>query len=211
MPDQLLTAIVDDHPIVIEGLKVLLAHEDNIQIVGGFYTGAELLSYMAGNPVNLVLLDVGLPDINGMDLCRSIKEISVDTVILIFSNRTERSIIMQTIQNGASGYLLKNSSLEELRNCISEAMQGRVAYSKEVYEIISRPGKNELQGVARLTKREQQILKMIAEGKTTANIADELFLSPLTVETHRKNLLQKFSVRNVAELIAEAHQQQALL
>jgi len=207
MHNQLLTAIVDDHPIVIEGLKGLLRNEPNLHIVGGFCTGSDMLSYINSHPVHLVLLDIGLPDINGMDLCRSIKAVSLSTIVLVLSNRTERSIIIQAIQNGASGYLLKNSSLEELRQCIAEAVQGKVTYSKDVSEIISRPTRNELQGIARLTRRERQILKMIAEGRTTVNIADELFLSPLTVETHRKNLLQKFGVKNVAELIAAAHQQ----
>jgi len=208
--DKLLTAIVDDHPIVIEGLKILLQNEANIQVVGGFDTGAGLLAYIKLNKVDLVLLDITLPDINGMDLCQMIKKESLATMILILSNHTERSIIMQTIQNGASGYLLKNSSITELRNCIAEALKGNICYSKEVVEIISRPTKNQLQGRPQLTRREKQILALIAEGKTSQAIATELFLSPLTVDTHRKNLMQKFDVRNVAELIMAANQQHLL-
>lgn len=205
--DKLLTAIVDDHPIVIEGLKTLLQNEENVQIVGGFGDGESILFYMKSNQVDLILLDVTLPDINGMDLCQMIKKESLTTVILILSNRTERSIIMQTIQNGASGYLLKNSSIDELRNCIAEAANGNVCFSKEVIDIISRPSKNELQGRPRLTRREKQILSLIAEGKTSQTIANDLFLSPLTVDTHRKNLIQKFEVKNVAELIKVAYEQ----
>lgn len=206
MPE-LLTAIVDDHPIVIEGLKTLLASEKNLMIVGGFCTGEELLSYLAHKPLDLVLLDITLPDINGIELCHKIKQVSLSTNILILSNHTERSIIMQAIQNGASGYLLKNSSIDELRHCITEAIKGNICYSKEVMEIISRPSKNELQGAPRLTRREKEILGLIAAGKTSQVIAQELFLSPLTVDTHRKNLIQKFGVKNVAELIMEANQQ----
>ena len=117
---------------------------------------------------------------------------------------------MQTIQNGANGYLLKNSSLEELRQCIAEAVKGNICYSKEVMEIISRPTKNELRGIPQLTRREKQILYMLAQGKTSQNIAQELFLSSLTVDTHRRNLMQKFEAKNVAELIAAGHQQQLL-
>lgn len=210
LKDKLLTAIVDDHPIVIEGLKTTLQHEANIQLIGGFCNGADILSYMKLNQVDLVLLDVTLPDINGMDLCRMIKKESLSTIILILSNHTERSIIMQTIQNGASGYLLKNSSVDELRHCIAGAIQGNIVYSKEVIGIISRPSKNQLRGAPRLTRREKQILALIAEGKTSQNIAQELFLSPLTVDTHRKNLIQKFEVKNVAELIMAASQQNML-
>jgi DNA-binding NarL/FixJ family response regulator len=208
--DKLRTALIDDHPIVIEGLKMLLQNETNVEVVGGFGSGEDFLAYLKQNRVDLVLLDITLPDINGMDLCKTIKNESLATVILVLSNHTERSIIMQTIQNGASGYLLKNSSVDELRNCIAEALKGNICFSKEVIDIISRPSKNQLQGRPQLTRREKQILSLLAEGKTSQNIADELFLSPLTVDTHRKNLIQKFEVKNVAGLIMAATQQQLL-
>jgi DNA-binding NarL/FixJ family response regulator len=208
--DRLTIAIVDDHPIVIEGLKMLLQNEDNLEVVAGFSNGESILAYTRSNKVDLILLDITLPDINGMDLCRMIKKESTATMILILSNHTERSIIMQTIQNGASGYLLKNSSIDELRNCITEAVKGNICFSKEVTDIISRPTKNQLQGRPQLTRREKQILSLIAEGKTSQAIAAELFLSPLTIDTHRKNLIQKFEVKNVAELIRVAHQQHML-
>jgi len=208
--NKLLTVIVDDHPIVIEGLKGLLMNEDNLEITAGFSNGEQLLSYLNKNPVDLILLDVTLPDISGMELCQLIKKESPNTIILILSNHTERSIIMQTIQNGANGYLLKNSSLDELRQCIGEALKGNICYSKEVMEIISRPTKNQLRGLPQLTRREKQILSLLAEGKTSQAIAQELFLSPLTVDTHRRNLMQKLEAGNVAELISAAHQQQLL-
>lgn len=209
MPE-LITAIVDDHPIVIEGLKTLLANEENLRITSSFCTGADILAYLLDQPLDLILLDITLPDISGIELCKQIKQISINTRILILSNHTERSIIMQAIQNGASGYLLKNSSIEELRHCIAEAIKGNICYSKEVMEIISRPSKNELQGAPRLTRREKEILALIAAGKTSQIIGQELFLSPLTVDTHRKNLIQKFGVKNVAELVMAATQQQVL-
>jgi DNA-binding NarL/FixJ family response regulator len=207
---KLLTAIVDDHPIVIEGLKTLLQNEPNIELIGGFCNGMDILSYIRTNRIDLILLDVTLPDINGMELCQKIKKESVATIIIILSNHTERSIIMQTIRNGASGYLLKNSTVEELRHCIAEAIKGNICYSKAVMEIISRPSKNELEGTPRLTRREKEILNMIAAGKTSQVIGQELFLSPLTIDTHRKNLIQKFGVKNVAELVMAASQQQLL-
>lgn len=208
--DKLKTVIVDDHPIVIEGLKILLQNEENLQVVTGFCNGNDLLSYVKINLVDLIFLDINLPDYNGMDLCQMIKKESRSTIVLILSNHTERSIIMQTIQNGASGYLLKNSSLEELRCCITEAIKGNICHSTEVIEIISRPSKNQLQGMPQLTRREKQILTLIAEGKTSQVIGHELFISPLTVDTHRKNLIQKFEVKNVAELIMAANQQQII-
>lgn len=205
--NKLRTVIVDDHPIVIEGLKNLLKNESNIELIGGFQNGADIMLYLESEKVDLILLDITLPDVNGMDLCLKIKKKYRSTIVLILSNRTERSIVVQTIQNGASGYLLKNSSLDELRRCIAEAVKGSICYSKEVTEILSRPSRNELLAAPRLTKREKQILELIAQGKTSQAIGDELFLSPLTIDTHRKNLLLKFQVKNVAELIMSANQQ----
>ncbi|MCX2431400.1 MULTISPECIES: response regulator [unclassified Pedobacter] len=206
-PNKLKTAIVDDHPIVIEGLKNLLKNESNIELIGGFQDGESIMKYLESEKVDLILLDITLPDVNGMDLCLKIKKKYRSVIVLILSNRTERSIVVQTIQNGASGYLLKNSSLDELRLCIAEAVKGSICYSKEVTEILSRPSRNELLAAPRLTKREKQILELIAQGKTSQAIGEELFLSPLTIDTHRKNLLQKFQVKNVAELIMSANQQ----
>ncbi|WDF55716.1 response regulator [Mucilaginibacter sp. KACC 22063] len=208
--NKLRTIIVDDHPIVIEGLKTLLQHEDNLELAGGFNNGAETLEYLKANTVDLILLDITLPDVNGIDLCQEVKQESPETMILILSNHTQRSIIMRAIQNGANGYLLKNSSLDELRHCISEAVTGNICYSRDVMEIMSKPSKNELQGAPQLTRREKQILALLAQGKTSLVIGEELFLSPLTVDTHRRNLIQKFEVKNVAELIMVATQQQLL-
>lgn len=203
-------AIVEDHPIVIQGLRTLLENMESIVLAGSFITGADFIDFLKKNEVRIVLLDIMLPDANGMDLCLEIKKISPGTCILALSNQAERSIIMQTLQNGASGYLLKNSSEEELTFCVYEALKGEITFSREVKEIIARPGRTEFKGRPQLTKREKQILRMISEGKTSAEMAEELFLSPLTIETHRRNLLQKFEVKNVAELIAAAIHQKFL-
>ncbi len=200
-------AIVDDHPIVIEGLLKLLDNKEHLRVAGYFTTGAGFMEFMKTCPVDIALLDISLPDINGMDLCKEIKMLSPGTRVLILSNHSERSIIMQALQNGASGYLLKNASSAELTASIQEALNGQITFSKEVKEIIARPTVNELKGLPQLTKREKEILLLISEGVTTAGIAEQLSLSPLTIETHRRNLLQKFEVKNVAALIKIAVQQ----
>lgn len=203
-------AIVDDHPIVIEGLKMLLANEPDISVKACFINGAGILSFIQANEMDIVLLDITLPDINGIELCRMIKAQYPTMAVLILSNHSERSMIMQAIQNGASGYLLKNASLEELTDCIHEALAGNITFSKEIKEIINRPSKNALKGVPPLTKRERQILKLLAEGKTSQEIAAVLFVSPHTIDTHRRNLLQKFEARNVVEMIMIASEQHLL-
>lgn len=203
-------AIVDDHPIVQEGLQKLLVDAGNIAITGCFTTGTDFINFLKKHPVNIVLLDISLPDINGIDLCKEIKKLSPATSVLALSNHSERSMILQMLQNGASGYLLKNISGEELISCIDEALHGQVTFSHAVKEIMSRPSVNELKDIPRLTKREKEILQLIADGLTTADIAGALHLSPLTVETHRKSLLQKFEVKNVAALIRAAIEQRLI-
>ncbi|RPE08817.1 DNA-binding response regulator [Chitinophaga lutea] len=200
-------AIVDDHPIVLEGLQRLLQNAEGMEISGCFTTGAELIDFIRGQKVDIVLLDISLPDIGGIELCREIKQLSPTTHVLALSNHSERSLILQMLQNGATGYLLKNIAVGELITCIEEARAGLVTFSKAVKEIMARPSVSDLKGATQLTKREKEILHLIAEGKTTTQIAQELNLSPLTVETHRKNLIQKFQVPNVAALIKAALQQ----
>lgn len=201
--------IVDDHPIVIEGLRMMLKSQPFFNVAGSFTTGGETLDFIRSQTVDIILLDITLPDGNGTELCREIKKISPNTSVIMFSNRSERSIIMQSIQNGASGYLLKNTSIDELVICIRGALSGDIVFCNETKQIISRLSQNDLP-VPRLTKREKQILQMVAQGKTSNMIAEELFLSPLTVDTHRKNLLQKFHAKNSTELISRAIQQRMI-
>ncbi|MBB6108560.1 response regulator transcription factor [Mucilaginibacter lappiensis] len=208
--DKIILAIVDDHPMVIEGLKSLLKSETAIYTSVSFTKGREFISFLSQNEVNLVFLDISLPDANGIELCKEIKKISPKTIVLGLSNQTERSMMLQMLQSGASGYLLKNVSPDELLTCIQEALHGLITFSREAKEIMGRPSKAGLNEVASVTKREKQILQLLAQGKTTAAIATELFLSPLTVDTHRKNLLQKFEVKNTAELLMAAVHQKLL-
>lgn len=203
--------IVDDHPIVIEGLKIMLSNKPFFHISETFIHGSEVISFVKNNDVDILLLDISLPDISGIQLCENIKKISPDTSVIMFSNRSERSIIMQCIQNGASGYLLKNVSLEELMDCFQGALSGNIVFCNETKNIISKPSPQELTSTPRLTKREKQILQFLAKGKTSNEIANELCLSPLTVDTHRKNLLNKFSAKNSAELVNIAIQQNMIL
>jgi len=207
MNQKITLAIVDDHPIVVQGLQMILANNNDINVTGCFTSGSDFIEFLKDNKVNIVLLDIMLPDSNGMDLCKEIKSVAPDTCVLALSNHSERSIVMQMLQNGASGYLLKNVSVQELTSCIYDALNGEVAFSKAVKEILARPTANDLKGIPQLTKREKEVLQLIAEGKTTAVMAKHLFVSPLTIETHRRNLLQKFEVRNVASLIKIAADQ----
>ncbi|MBC9932824.1 response regulator [Chitinophaga qingshengii] len=203
-------AIVDDHPIVVKGLKDLLEMEPEWTVVGCFHTGNSLLAFMADNEADIILLDISLPDTSGIRLCKEIRRRWPDTQIVAVSNLSDRSIIQQMLQQGAGAYILKTATPEEVTQCITEVMGGNIFISKEVQEIISRPGLNAPATIPELTKREKQILQLLAEGKRSADIAAELFISPLTVKTHRATLLQKFGVSNMVALVKSARELQLI-
>lgn len=199
-------AIVDDHPIVLEGLqKVLMQAYDYVSTIC-FSTGGEFLNYIkkSGGGSDIVMIDITLPDINGIDLCKEVKILSPATCVLAFSNHNERSTIMRMLQNGASGYLLKNAGADEVVSCINEALDGQIALSREAKEIMAKPSARDLQVLPALTKREKEILKLVADGQTSASIAGQLHVSPLTVETHRRNLMQKFNVKSMTAAVKVA-------
>ncbi|WP_413512975.1 response regulator [Myroides odoratus] len=196
--EKLILAIVDDHPMILEGIKSLLSHA-NFQLFT-FTKGTALLDFIQSNPVDIVLLDIILSDGNGLDFCKSIKQQFPTLIVLGLSNQTERSIIFRFLENGANGYILKNADPEEILEGIEKAIQGDLILSKEVQEIILRSTPLSFE-IPKLTKREHQILQAIAQGDTSAVIAQNLFISLVTVETHRRNLLQKFKAKNMIELV----------
>lgn len=204
MESKINLSIVDDHPVVIQGIKNMLQHDMFMNVATAFTDGKSLMTFLENNRPDLILMDITLPDIKGIELCLIVKKKYPEICIIMLSNRSERSIILQCVQNGASGYLLKNSSVEELSNCIRKALSGDIVFCSEVKEILNKPSAADFRSLPRLTKREKEILNLVTEGKTSNSIAKELFLSPLTVETHRRNLMQKFDVKNTAELIREA-------
>jgi len=193
--------IVDDHQLVIEGLKSLLKSCQEIKVVASFKTGNEALKYLETSSVDVVLLDINMPDINGIDVCNSITKNYKDIAVIGLSTYNDRSIINQMISNGAKGYLLKNVTESELIEAIAKVYRGSYYYGSEIQKVMANTIFQTLGEIPRLTKREKQILKEIVSGKTTNTIAEELFISSLTVETHRRNLMKKMNAPNVASLV----------
>ena len=194
--------VVDDHPIVISGISGLLSDLDNIQIIEKLQSGVTLLDYIEKNKVDLILMDIFLPVITGIDLCKAIKQKFPQVIVIGMSSQSERSLVMQFVQNGGNGYILKSASFDEFKNCIYKAIEGEIVFSDEVRAIISQPQSEDLDRIPSLSRREKDITLLLSKGKSTQEIADELFLSFLTVQTHRRNILQKYKTKNVAELIA---------
>jgi DNA-binding NarL/FixJ family response regulator len=199
--------IVDDHPMVVAGLQQLLSQLEGMHVTATACNAFDAMALLRKQPVDVILLDINLPDINGIDLCKKIKKEFPEIKILGISTFSERSYISRMIENGASGYLIKSASAEEIASAIQTVLGGRLYLSLSMEHLLQ-PSSRAPSGVLpALTRREKEVLRLIAEGLTNPQIAGKLFISPLTVDSHRKNLLTKFSVNNAASLIRIAVEQ----
>jgi len=196
--------IVDDHPVVVEGLKAMLNQLPHIHVAGSAADGREAMEFLHKSAVEVVLLDINLPDTNGIELCQKIKKEFPVVKVLGISNFGDRSYISRLIDAGALGYLIKNAKPEEITDAIQTVMQNRLYLSLELEHILTSPTIIKDRAVPELTKREKEVLQLIADGLTNNEIAGKLFISPLTVDSHRKNLLTKLNVKNTAALIKTA-------
>jgi DNA-binding NarL/FixJ family response regulator len=197
--------IIDDHPLVIDGIRTMLKDENYFQIVAAAKSGKEALSFLDSHPcIDIILLDINLPDTDGLRLCEQIREKNKTTKILGLTYVNEAGIINGLIRKGANGYLLKNMEREELILAMNQVLDGAIYLSKAANEKIVQQlqaydlSKNDMPA---LTRREKEVLKLLSEGMTSNEIACKLYLSNYTVDTHRKNMLQKFNVHNTQTLL----------
>lgn len=202
--------IVDDHPLVIDGLKTMLKDVGYMQVTGAVKSGRDALNFLdEHSDINVILLDINLPDIDGLHLCEQIRARNKTVKIIGLTYVNEAGIITQLIKKGGNGYLLKNMEREELISAIDQVLDGSVYLSKAANEkIVQQLQAYDLPGnaVPALTRREKEILLLLSKGMTSHEIAAQLFLSTFTVDTHRRNMLQKFNVHNTQALINMANQ-----
>jgi DNA-binding NarL/FixJ family response regulator len=198
--------IIDDHPMVVAGLNSLLGRLENIEVAGAVSNAFDAIPFLKKNKIEVVLLDINLPDISGIDLCKKIHKEFPDIKILGISTFSERSYISRMIENGASGYLIKSASAGEIAEAIDTVLKGKIYLSVSMEHIAKPLSIMPSDNLPALTKREKEILQLISEGLTNNQIAEKLFISPLTVDSHRKNLLTKLNVNNTASLIKLAVQ-----
>ncbi|MGC4235282.1 MAG: response regulator transcription factor [Niabella sp.] len=198
--------IVDDHYMVIEGIRSLLQNEQEIVWLGHATNAASCLGFLQQQQPDVILMDINLPDKSGIDLCKEVKENFPFVFIIGLSTFNQYSFIDKMMENGASGYLLKNATREEMMEAIHTVMKGKLYLSGEAAHTLIRPQA----ATILLTRREKEVLELIAEGLTNNEIAEKLYISITTVDTHRKNLLSKFDCRNVASLVRKASQLQFL-
>lgn len=198
--------IVDDHPVVLEGMRSLLQDYDQVSVEGTCVNGEETLAFLEKCQIEVVLLDINLPDISGIELCKQIKQRYPAVYVIAISNYNERSMITKMLQHGATGYVLKNASAQDLINAIETVFRKTLFFSPEVQQSLFDAALENVEDLPKLTRREKEVLRCIGEGKTTNEIGEKLFISPYTVETHRRNLMQKFEVSNAASLVRLASQ-----
>ena len=198
--------IVDDHYMVIEGIRSLLQNEKGIEWTGHAMNAESCMAFLRHQQPDVILMDISLPDKSGIDLCREVKEKYPSVFIIGLSTFNQLSFIRKMMDSGASGYVLKNATQEELMTAIEAVIRGKTFLSDEVSHTLQR---NKDTGIV-LTRREKEVLELIAEGLTNNEVAEKLFISPATVDTHRKNLLAKLEARNTASLVKIAMQLQLI-
>ena len=190
--------IVDDHYMVVEGIRSLLQNEKNIEWTGHASNAASCLAFLHKQLPDVILMDINLPDKSGIDLCKEVREKYPSVFIVGLSTFNQQSFIQKMMDNGASGYVLKNATQEELMEAIRTVMKGKTYLSEEAAQSLR---KNADADKPVITRREKEILELIAEGLTNHEIAAKIFISTSTVDTHRKNLLAKLNAKNTAALV----------
>lgn len=204
------TLIIDDHQLVIDGIRSLLSQESNISCDGWARSGQEGLRRLQDERYDVVLLDINMPEMDGLKTCRLIRNQHPDVKVIALTMIGERSMIKAMVEAGANGYLLKNVGQQELVRAIQRVHEGKAHYSEEITEILLTPETRKLSLAGKnpkLSSREIQILKLIVDEMTTTEISDALNISVNTVETHRRNIMHKLGTRNIAGVVRVAIEQ----
>lgn len=195
--------IVEDHPIVSDSLSRMISETFGDIICVHATTGAKGLSYLNGNHFDIILLDINLPDMSGIDFCLLAKTRFADLKVLVITSLAQRHIIDRAVQAGVKGFVLKTSDIRDITEGIRQVMAGNSYFGTGVKNLMEG---HSVSGTSEpvITRRETEILRLIADGFTNQEIADKLFISTSTVDSHRKNLLMKFDAKNTAALVKTA-------
>lgn len=199
--------IIDDHPLVAGGIAMMLKDVSYLNIAGTATTAEEAIAFLKDNEPEIILLDISLPDMDGLQLCDIIRKENKYSKIIGLTSANDSSIITQLLHRGANGYLLKNMERNELLEAIDKVMDGKIFLSKAANEKVLEHFSSvstALNEMPAITRREKEILLLLEDGFNGPQIAEKLFISPYTVETHRKNLMQKLNVNSTQQLIKTA-------
>jgi len=211
MTEEIKVHVCDDHQMLIDGLNLLLEDIEGIVVVGQSHNGVELLDWLKNNETDVILLDINMPEMDGIAACKEINDLKLPVKIIFLSMINQLSIVHSLIESGAKGYLLKNSGQSELSAAIKKVFDGGVYFDDKVF-VIGEKSKETYSSklLPKLTKREKEVLALIIEEFTSSEMAQKLFISLGTVETHRRNLISKLGVKNTAGLVRVAMQNKLL-
>jgi DNA-binding NarL/FixJ family response regulator len=204
--------LADDHDVVRRGMKMLLEDEEGIQVVGEASDGLDAIEKVKILMPNVVILDLTMPKMNGIEAAKVISEEYPEVKILIFSMHHNKEYIVKSVENGANGYLLKDTGKDELLRAIRVVSEGRKYFPPEISEVIINELLAKTSGnheetrpiFEKITPKEKQILGMIVQGYNSREMADKLFLSIRTVDNHRANMMKKVKAKNTADLVKMA-------
>jgi len=202
--------LADDHIVMRAGLRALLDRQPNLEVVGECENGREAVELAGSLRPDVVVMDVGMPGLNGIEATKTIVDRHSSPAVVILSMHADESYVMRALKAGARGYLLKDSAAADLIGAIQAVSQGRSFFSPKVSRILAEDyvrilkQKGDVDTYDLLTSREREILQLLAEGKANKEVATALNISPYTVETHRSHILQKLNLHNPAELVLYA-------
>lgn len=194
--------LADDHQIFVEGLAALLGKEDELEVVGTATTAQLAVQKVRETSPDIVIMDLSMPDMSGIEATQLIMTESPETKVLCLSMHADRGFVMGALDAGASGYVLKDTAKQELLSAIRAVAADQVYLSPGVAGLVvdaAKSGKS-TPGLEKLTERECQILKLLAQGKSTKEIADQVHLSVKTIGTHRSHIMEKLDIHSIAEL-----------
>lgn len=201
--------IADDHQIFLDGLKMIFEAFPRFKIVAEAYNGSEVINFFEQHTVDFAIIDINMPKPNGFELCNYIKNKQNSCKVIILSMYNDPQFVKEFVKSGASAYVLKNAGKTELLKALESALIDEFYISNELKTINIQEPDNFVKAF-KLTKREVQIIQMLSQGFSSQSIAEQLYLSVYTINTHRKNILHKLGLRNVAELISFASESQLL-
>ena len=192
--------IVDDHNLVSEGIARIIISDQKYRVVAQLTSGAEAIEFVKNNPVQIVIMDINMPGVDGITATKEIKKIVPEIKIIGLSMLSDFGTIHKMLESGADGYLLKNISGDELFTALSQVLEGKTYLNTELQQLFLK-GMRDQKNIPLLTKKEKEVLNLIAAGLTNKDIATKLKIGEETIKSHRKNIMNKFDIHNTAELV----------
>jgi len=202
--------IADDHELIRNGIKSALANQENIQLVGEAGDGLSALETILQHEPDLAILDISMPDMTGIEVLSQLAEQGTTTKIIMLTMHSDYQYVDKCLELGAKGYVAKGDAGTDMIDAIKWVTEGKIFFSSSIQTVVlenfaQNSGKKDAEEEeVHVTKREKEVLKMVGEGLTSSQIAESLFVSPRTVDTHRANLMRKLEVKNAVELVIKA-------